>query len=87
MSESMVERVDAAIAAYDATALNDKNWKGETHYRRGRARAVIAALREPTYAMVRAGVEATDEFLTDNDVREVVRALVDAALAEPAPPT
>ncbi len=47
------------------------------------ARAAIAAMREPTPAMLAAGMDAYD-LLTADQVRPAYKAMIDAALKEPS---
>ena len=86
MSEDMRERIAAAIApgAWGLKRLGLKldDWnQGELDMSLHQADAVLAAMREPTEAMIEAGnlEEANEECVP------VWQAMIDAAL--PAPPT
>lgn len=89
MSDNMVERVARAIDP-DEWALID-NKTAVTYDARGlslqRARAAIAAMREPTEAMAdapaRAGVYAGDYTMHAGEATEAWQAMIDAALAAP----
>jgi hypothetical protein len=73
----MVDRVAQAICAESAT-LDWREYRDE-------ARRAIAAMREPTEAMLAAGVSWTVRMSGDqsaNVVRTVYQAMVDAALKE-----
>ena len=77
----MIERVAAAIGK--------SIWGGEVVPQGGRgkaARAAIAAMREPTKAMLDAGWEAPPDVGLDGPLSESMRsswcAMIDAALSE-----
>ena len=75
--ESMVERVARALAVNMFGRDSEEGWR----QLEGAARAAIAAMREPTEAMLVAG----DDWLTNADCRTeasaVWRAMLDSALS------
>lgn len=86
MSE-IVERIAKALAFDDLTEKGraDCVWPdsfGElelTHYRKN-ARAVIAAMREPTYSMRMSTPPRLDEVLTYRDSGDIWKRMIDEAL-------
>lgn len=93
MVESMIERVAKAIVAGDSgpegSVLFDIHWRefGDG-YMKG-ARTAIEAMREPTDAMVHAGVDANHTLEAIEGYPEypescanIYRAMIDAALNE-----
>ena len=78
--QTMIERVARAIALAD-----DEDYM-EDHCRFDkRAKAALAAMREPTEAMINGGVRAPN-YLEDQSSKRgcgnIYRAMIDAALAE-----
>lgn len=86
MTETMIERVAAAIcveASWSASSDSQKDG-----FRR-QARDAIAAMREPTEAMLKAGVIAPNYLEDQSSGRgcsNIFAAMVDAALGVAAPP-
>lgn len=85
----MIERV----ARFMAETYNGGKW--ETHYteaqrdvHRGRAKGLLALMREPTYEMVKAGTIGWDDPMDGSPIRPVFdpsepyRAIINAALNE-----
>lgn len=97
----MVERAARALVPelWDDTFASRERlgpqWQPEFYEKvrsdaRLKARAMIAAMREPTQLMQDHGIKKLDELAGDNDVKrehldEVWRTMIDAALAEGAP--
>ena len=83
MSE-MVDRVARAMAAYaEKLPTGDRDALFIYGDREGLARAAIAALRDPTAAMVDAGEnedDRTTQYVQGADCTEHWRAMIDAAL-------
>lgn len=86
MSE-MVERVAKAIHNSEYNGDGNFHWREETAdiYRRA-ARAALTAMREPTKAMVEAGLYDEDAFnllgVGESALRSAFTRMIDAALAE-----
>lgn len=72
LRETMVERV--------AQRLGDMFQPGKTVTAREMARAAIAAMREPTEAMLEANIDAISTYVAGS----IYRKMLDAALAEPS---
>jgi len=96
MASEMLERVAAALfdeaerqikAAYPN--LDSEQWGMVTEFDRvghlAYARAVLAAMREPSDRMVVAALRLSPSMSTD-EVERIYRAMIDAALEEPDGP-
>ena len=85
MTKTMIERVARAMASASGEAWwvypdqwGRRTWQTRDEYM-ARARAAIAAMREPTEGMVGEGVECRQH---DGGVTHIYRAMIDAALKE-----
>lgn len=85
MGSDMIERVARAIAE-EAAMWGDEATRPEV--RHALARAAIAAMREPTEAMVEAGASDVIQSPCNTSYEiatDAYRVMIDAALAEGAP--
>lgn len=89
MSNEVIERVARAICLQfnlddgyaDNSVLRGSIEMGMWRNHVSQARAAIAAMREPSEAMVSAGQE--EELSRTEDVKAIFSAMIDAALNEP----
>lgn len=85
MSESMVERVKAALREHmkcDATGLSPAVASVFLTGFDEAAHAAIAAMREPTDEMAEAGFQHTADPCWQENVKEAWRAMIDQILSE-----
>lgn len=85
MADGMIERIARALSpSAFAGGYSSKNAEGAEQTRaRARARAVLAAMREPTEAMREAAMHADyRRGFHDGDYAETFQIMIDAALAD-----
>lgn len=91
MGESMVERAAQAIAEMGGTRRGVWSTLGPKAKERYRTdvRAALTAIREPTEAMIRSGLDAflevPNHFRDGREIAAVWRSGIDAALSEEPP--